>query len=124
MQAKIIGLEFSCKSDTPWSTALWRERDTEANEIIVGLPDGVRKVRTIRRFSPSLQWHAEPLLSLVLFTLEALQKPRSKALAIVPEAEHPLRHLKRPLRTLRFKSSLNSLAVCSSFKRFCSTLES
>ena len=49
MQAKIIGPKFSRKSDTPWSTALWLGRDTEADEIIVALPDGVRKVRTIRR---------------------------------------------------------------------------
>ncbi len=107
VQAKIIGPKFTRKSDTPWSTALWLGRDTEADEIIVALPDGVRKVRTIRRFSPSLQWRAEPLLSLQALpwkpnvseaestdfvysdALEALQKPRSKAPAIVPEAEAP-----------------------------------
>ena len=107
VQAKIIGPEFTRKSDTPWSTALWLGRDTEADEIIVALPDGVRKVRTIRRFSPSLQWRAEPLLSLQALpwkpnvseaestdfvysdALEELQKPRSKAPAIVPEAEAP-----------------------------------
>ena len=64
MQAKVIGPKFSCKSDTPWSTALWLGRDIETDEIIVALPNAVRKVRTIRRFSPSLQWRAEPLLSL------------------------------------------------------------
>ena len=107
VQAKVIGPKFSRKSDTPWSTALWLGRDTEADEIIVALPDGVRKVRTIRRFSPSLQWRAEPLLSLQALpwkpnvseaestdfvysdALEALQNPRSKAPAIVPEAEAP-----------------------------------
>ena len=34
VQAKIIGPKFSRKSDTPWSTALWIGRDTEADEII------------------------------------------------------------------------------------------
>ena len=107
MQAKVIEPKSARKSDTPWFTALWLGRDTEADEIIVALPDGVRKVRTIRRFSPSLQWRAEPLLSLQALpwkpnvseaeitdfvysdALEALQKPRSKAPAIVPEAEAP-----------------------------------
>ena len=44
VQAKIIGPKFSRKSDAPWQTALWLGRDTEADETIIALPDGVRKV--------------------------------------------------------------------------------
>ena len=66
MQAKVIGPKFSRESDTPWSTALWLGRDIEADEIIVALPDGFRKVRTSRRFSPSLR--ARTLLSCKLFS--------------------------------------------------------
>ena len=64
VQAKVIEIKFARKSDTPWQTALWLGRDTEADEIIVALPDGVRKVRTIRRFSPSLQWNVDSVRSL------------------------------------------------------------
>ena len=105
VQAKVIGPKFARKSDTPWQTALWLGRDTEADEIIVALPDGVRKVRTIRRFSPSLQWRAEPIRSLQALpwkprvseaettdfvypaSLTSIQKPRAHAPAIEPEAE-------------------------------------
>ena len=105
VQAKVIGPKFARKSDTPWQTALWLGRDTEADEIIVALPDGVRKVRTIRRFSPSLQWRAEPVTSLQALpwkprvseaettdfvyseALTTLQKSRLRSPAVVPEAE-------------------------------------
>ena len=44
------------KSDPRWETGLWLGRDSEADEVIVVTPDGVRKVRTVKLNSPSHHW--------------------------------------------------------------------
>ena len=64
IQAKFPLQKSSRKSDPHWETALWLGKDTEADEIIVGTSQGVHKVRTVKRNSPSQQWKAELASSL------------------------------------------------------------
>ena len=54
--SKIARIEVHAQGRFIAETALWLGKDTEADEIIVGVK-GVQKVRTVRRHSPSQQWN-------------------------------------------------------------------
>ena len=47
------------KLSAAWFQGLWLGRDTEANEVLVGTPTGVIRVRSIRRLSPSERYCQE-----------------------------------------------------------------
>ena len=68
--ADCVALAQLCRRNSHWlkprgclirvgKLHLWLGIDSEADEVIVATPDGVHKVRTVKRNSPSQQWRAE-----------------------------------------------------------------
>eukprot|EP00439_Symbiodinium_sp_Y106_P042053 s9065_g5.t1 len=53
------------KAGSQWFSGVYLGKDTEADEVVLGNTNGVFKVRTIRRRSPSQQWNASCVMQMI-----------------------------------------------------------
>lgn len=53
------------KMEIRWHTGVWLGRSSLSDEHIIGLAEGVRLVRTVRRMSPENQWSAKAIQELI-----------------------------------------------------------
>ena len=52
------------KAGSQWFSGVYLGKDTEADEVVLGNANGVFKVRTVRRRSPSQQWNASYVMQM------------------------------------------------------------
>ena len=52
------------KAGSQWFSGVYLRKDTEADEVVLGNANGVFKVRTVRRRSPSQQWNASYVIQM------------------------------------------------------------
>ena len=52
------------KAGSQWFSGVYLGKDTEADEVVLGNANGVFKVRTVRRRSPSQQWSASYVMQM------------------------------------------------------------
>ena len=52
------------KAGSQWFSGVYLGKDTEADEVVLGNANGVFKVRTVKRRSPSQQWNASYVIKM------------------------------------------------------------